>query len=163
MIIKPPSKMIYSNHTKFSIFLAGSIDMGSAVDWQKEVSDSLSGFDVDLFNPRRDDWNSSWKQSMENPFFVEQVTWEQHALEVADYRIFVMTKDSKSPITLLELGRYASLPGVICCEKGFYREANVEISAKLWGIPFYTSIDEMLLHTKMILTEKGLLRNVSYY
>lgn len=47
-----------------SLFLAGSIEMGVAVDWQTSLTKFLErpenrmGCDF-VFNPRRDDWDSS--------------------------------------------------------------------------------------------------------
>ncbi len=51
----------YTPGSKFTIFLAGAIDMGQAEDWQTKVSEAITQFDVLVLNPRRDDWDSSWK------------------------------------------------------------------------------------------------------
>src|SRR5687768_8359461 len=66
-----------------SVFLAGSIEMGAAEDWQTQFERSLSDLDVLIFNPRRDEWDSSWQQSIDNPLFREQVEWELDGLERA--------------------------------------------------------------------------------
>ena len=60
---------------KPSIFLAGSIEMGKAIDWQTKIQDIMKDENVTIFNPRRDDWDSSWEQKMENEKFREQVEW----------------------------------------------------------------------------------------
>ena len=109
-----------------------------------------------LLNPRRTDWDSTWKQDINNPQFREQVTWEQWAMDNADFRIFCMTSDSKSPITLLELGEHITEPGAVCCEEGFYRAANVEITCGLKGMPYFTSLNKLLPHLRTILDYKGL-------
>ncbi len=56
-VFKSPAKYIaYADYTK--IFLAGSIEMGKAVDWQTELTNKLADLDkVTILNPRRDDWN----------------------------------------------------------------------------------------------------------
>ena len=43
-----------------SIFLAESIEMNEAIDWQQEVIDKLSVIksEITIFNPRRKDWDS---------------------------------------------------------------------------------------------------------
>ena len=64
-----------------SVFLAGSIDMGSAEDWQAQFERFLSDLDVLILNPRRDEWDASWEQSITNPLFREQVEWELTGLE----------------------------------------------------------------------------------
>jgi hypothetical protein len=55
--------------SKINLFLAGSIDMGRAVDWQNEVINGLNGLTIDIYNPRRFDWDSTWVQSIDNPLF----------------------------------------------------------------------------------------------
>ncbi len=140
----------------FSIFLAGSIDMGSAKDWQSEVVDALKDYDVILTNPRRTDWDSSWEQSADDPKFREQVEWEQDNLDAADFRIFNFEKDSKSPITFEEMGANLDRPGVICCPDGFYRKGNVDIVAERAGMPVYESFDSMMEYIKDMLDEMGL-------
>ena len=53
-----------------SVFLAGSIEMGKAEDWQSETIKALSDLEnIEVFNPRRDDWDSSWKQEESNRQF----------------------------------------------------------------------------------------------
>ena len=69
-VIKPLNSVKTS---AFKIFLAGSIDMGKAEDWQTRVADLLKNKSVILFNPRRDDWDSSWEQDIENINFRNQV------------------------------------------------------------------------------------------
>lgn len=71
-----------------NIFLGGSIEMGNAIEWQKDVVDALSDLPVQLLNPRRDDWDSSWEQTIDNPEFKKQVEWELNSLELSDIIIF---------------------------------------------------------------------------
>ena len=56
-----------------SIFLAGSIEMGIAESWQEKVVQELKNEPVIILNPRRDDWDSSWEQKIDNLQFREQV------------------------------------------------------------------------------------------
>lgn len=61
-VIKPLKKVNKKNLDSFSIFLAGSIEMGKAEDWQSELTNWLESNcpkDVNLtvYNPRRDDWD----------------------------------------------------------------------------------------------------------
>ena len=72
MIIKSPNNINKRNFNKPSIFLAGNIEMGNAENWQEELTKYFER-DFNIFNPRRDDWDSSWKQSINNPQFYEQV------------------------------------------------------------------------------------------
>ena len=112
-----------------SVFLAGSIDQGAAVDWQKQVTNALKDADnLTILNPRRDDWDSTWTQDIENDQFREQVEWELEAQEKADLIIMFFDPEGKAPITLLELGLFARTGKlIVCCPKGYWRKGNVDI------------------------------------
>lgn len=128
-----------------AIFLAGSIEMGKAEDWQSKVTKALEDTEYTILNPRRDDWDSSWKQDISNPQFYEQVTWELEALDMADVIIMHFVPDTMSPISLLELGLHANSGKLlVSCPEGFWRRGNVEIVCETYGIPFFSSIDELI-------------------
>lgn len=151
--IKAPGK--YDAAGKYSIFLAGAIDQGKAEDWQKLVSEALSEFDIIILNPRRDDWDDSWEQSKDDPQFAQQVNWELSAQENADMVIFVFTKDSKAPITFLEMGLFArTKDSMVCAEEGFYRQGNLDIVCERYGIPVYHSLEGLLMDLKVVLRKK---------
>src|SRR5262249_52806894 len=59
-----------------AVFLAGSIEMGTASAWQDALTAALADRDLVILNPRRDAWDASWSQSIDNPMFREQVEWE---------------------------------------------------------------------------------------
>src|SRR3974390_885282 len=100
-VIKAPQKLEIDGP---AIFLAGSIEMGKAVDWQTLMTNKLYDFKATILNPRRDDWDSSWEQKIENPQFSEQVNWELDALDRADIIAMYFDPKTMSPISLLELG-----------------------------------------------------------
>ena len=127
------------------IFLAGSIEMGAADNWQAYVKEKLSTKDVILLNPRRDSWDSSWEQRMRNPKFAEQVNWELDALEACDAILMYFDPNTKSPISLLELGLFASFDKlIVCCPDGFWRKGNVEIVCDRYDVPMVETIDELV-------------------
>src|SRR5215510_12567556 len=64
-----------------AVFLAGSIDQGAADDWQARLTAALVDLDVVILNPRRDAWDASWRQSINEPRFREQVEWELDGLQ----------------------------------------------------------------------------------
>lgn len=86
MIIYPPNPI--PKHGK-AIFLAGSIEMGTAHNWQEYLIQNIDQRNLLIFNPRRKDWDNSWKEEIENLQFKEQVNWELTALERADLIIHV--------------------------------------------------------------------------
>lgn len=128
-----------------TVFLAGSIEMGKACDWQTVLKNKLTGVYVQLLNPRRDDWDNSWEQSIENEKFCEQVEWELGGIEDADLVIFYFDKQTQSPITLLELGIAAASKSnvVVCCPDGFWRKGNVDIVCHRYEITVLDTLDEL--------------------
>lgn len=137
---KAPQNFAKRNRERKSVFLAGSIEMGKAENWQEEATNTfnLSGWDV--LNPRRDDWDSSWAQDFENPQFYQQVNWELNALEHADLIVMYFDPNTKSPISLLELGLFARSNKLkVICPEGFWRKGNVDIVCNYYNIPLYDS------------------------
>lgn len=149
-VIKPNSK---KQVTKFrpTIFLAGSIEMGKAEDWQVRIEKALTELDVTVFNPRRDDWDSSWTQEQSNPEFNQQVNWELNRLDEADIIFMYFSPETKSPISLLELGIYGHKEMVVCCPPGFWRRGNIEIFCTRNNIPMFNTLEETIgaLFTKI--------------
>jgi len=128
-----------------SIFLAGSIEQDVAERWQDRVIEKLKDLPITILNPRRATWDSSWKQSIENPQFKAQVTWELDALEMADTILLYFDPNTKSPISLLELGLFAkSGKMMVCCPEGFWRKGNVDIVCERYGIPQFGSLEELI-------------------
>lgn len=142
-ILKAPEHIIDRDKSIESIFLAGSIEMDKAVNWQRFCEQEL-GDSYNVFNPRRENWNSDWKQEIGNPNFKEQVEWELDAIEEADLVILFFAKGTKSPISLLEFGLHAqSGKLMVVCEDGFWRKGNVDIVCKRYGIEQYDSLTEI--------------------
>ncbi|MCD6068599.1 MAG: hypothetical protein K0S33_3425 [Bacteroidetes bacterium] len=145
MVIKAPHNIPESTEKKH-VFLAGSIEMGKAENWQKTVEDAFaSREDVVLLNPRRVDWDSSWEQKKENVQFAEQVNWELNAMERADLIIMYFSPETKAPVTLLEFGLHArSGKLVVCCPEGFWRKGNVDIVCDKYGIEQIDSLTQII-------------------
>lgn len=146
-IIKSPSPITKDYEGSKKIFLAGSIEMGSAENWQREAENFFREYDqnITIFNPRRDDWDSSWAQDFQNPQFYQQVNWELTALDSADIIIMYFSPGTKSPISLLELGLYARTGKLkVCCPSGFWRKGNVDIVCEKYGIPNYGNFKKLL-------------------
>ena len=151
VVILPPKEFDVTG--KASVFLAGAIDMGAADDWQKEIGESLKDVDCTVLNPRRKDWDKTWKQEIENPKFREQVEWELRGLEQCSFIALCLTKDSKAPISLLELGLHVSEGKmIVCCPDGFYRKGNVDIVCAKYNVPVFNNFDEFkgAVHLRMI-------------
>ena len=143
-VFLPPNNIATRTRNKKSVFLAGSIEMGLAEDWQAYIGEWLIKKDFHVFNPRRKDWDSSWIQSYKNPHFAQQVRWELNALDKADYIIMYLDPNTKSPISLLEYGLLAHCGKmIVVCPEGFYRTGNVEVVADIFDIPLLGSIEDL--------------------
>lgn len=144
IIIKPPTVV-----PSKTLFLAGSIEMGAAINWQADVEKDLADVPVTILNPRRDNWDASWEQSTRNPQFVGQVSWELEGLEKADYVLFYFDPKTKSPVTLLELGLAISAKDPIghiwvVCPDGYWRKGNVDIVCNRYYVPRCQTLEQAI-------------------
>lgn len=140
----PPTPLPSTSELKNfpTVFLAGSIEQGKAEDWQSIVATELEG-QFHFFNPRRPSWDHTWKQSINNPKFKEQVVWELDGLELCDHILMVLKAGTQSPISLLELGLMAkSEKMIVVCEPDFWRKGNVEIVCDRFQIPLFETLQE---------------------
>lgn len=134
-IRKPPAPLIVSDEARV-LFLAGSIEMGTAIDWQASLAAELGDRDLVVLNPRRDEWDTSWRQSIDEPRFRGQVEWELDGLDRADVIAMWFAPDTRAPITLLELGLHARGGKlVVGCPDGYWRKGNVEVICARYSIP----------------------------
>ena len=151
-VVKPPSR---PHLEKPSVFFAGSIEQGKAIQWQRPFAATLQQLPVTVLNPRRDDWDPNWTQDISNPQFREQVEWEMDYLERADVIALFFQPGTVSPISLLELGLHASNPRlVVCCPKGFERRGNVQVVCHRYGIPLVETLQELEIIAKQRLMER---------
>jgi hypothetical protein len=143
-VFKPPVPL-QLDARRPSLFLAGSIDMGQAEDWQSHVVRALQDLDADVLNPRRDQWDASWRQSIDNPEFRNQVEWELTGLEQATLIACYFAPTTQAPITLLELGLCAaSGKVVVCCPQGYWRRGNVEVVCERYSIPLLSTLTQLV-------------------
>lgn len=145
--VRPPQRLPIHPDTPVA-FLAGSIEMGRAVDWQQSLGDAICRVlpEAVVCNPRRADWDSSWVQDISSPQFNGQVTWELDHLERADLAVFYFQPDTQSPISLMELGLRAGRPWgqtVVCCPPGFWRRGNVQIICARAGFPMVETLADL--------------------
>jgi hypothetical protein len=144
MIIYPPSPILVVQN---SAFLAGSIEQDKADDWQNYVIQRLDNKNITIFNPRRKEWDSSWKEDILNPNFYEQVSWELEAQEKAELIAMYFDPNTKSPISLLELGLFAhSGKLVVCCPHGFWKKGNVDVVCERYHIPQVENLNKLVAY-----------------
>lgn len=141
-IFTPPMNIALRDRRKATIFLAGTIDQGNSEDWQMKWSHILERR-YNVINPRRKNWNSELEQTIENPEFSQQVNWELNGLETSDMVLFYFLPNSKSPITLLELGlcTKSDIEILVYCPKEFYRHGNVSILCERYNLRLYDDLN----------------------
>jgi hypothetical protein len=152
--VLPPYSSV--NTDRIKVFLAGTIDMGNSLDWQKKFVDDNQDLDITIFNPRRKDWDSSWVQDKNNPKFKEQVSWELSSLENCDIAIFHFEPNSVSMISLMELGKFSGPDRhvFVHCPDGYMRKGNVDIFCERYNITMFDSVEEMYPVVKYIAQQK---------
>jgi len=142
-IYKAPEEILLQIDLK-TVFLAGSIEMDKAVNWQKKCEELLQDQFV-IFNPRREEWDSSWSQTIENDNFREQVNWELAALEKADVIIMYFAENTMSPISLLEFGLYAQSNKMkVVVDENFWRKGNIDIVCERYSIEQFKTLEELI-------------------
>ena len=136
---------------QLSIFLAGTIDMGSSRDWQQEFIQQLIKASqnvkeqtgtIAVFNPRRPP-----EYGVSNPNFDlrDQIRWELEHLEKANTIIMYIIGSSKSPVSLIELGLFArSKKLTVICEPDYFRYTNVEETCKFYNVDFYNDYNKFI-------------------
>jgi hypothetical protein len=123
-----------------SIFLAGSIESGYAVNWQLDFIEKTIKEESNfiIFNPRRVEWSMSANLEF-------QIKWELEALEQADHIIMYFCPDTLSMISLMEFGLYARSGKMkVICPNSYSRSTNVRITAKRYNVPLFESLDEYI-------------------
>ncbi len=167
MTIKVRTPKTHPAESKVRIFLAGSIENGVAENWQERVIDELhnqfehaDGCEIIVNNPRHDDWDSSIDPSIEHPELVKQINWELDELDKADIIVMYFDPNTKSPISLLELGLFKDKNIFVYCDPEFWRSVNVAVTCERFGIPLYSDdVNELMKDVSMnisyVLEQRG--------
>ncbi|KAK7183820.1 hypothetical protein PSPO01_10156 [Paraphaeosphaeria sporulosa] len=139
----PPA---YPTLTKPSLILFGTIEASPTSNWATDLADHVSDLPIQILNPRRDDWDSSWVELPSCAPWKEQVDWEMHHPAKVSLIVVCFKAGSLCPISLMELGMYAALYGekmVVCCEEGFWKRGNVELVCKKFGVEVVRTVGHL--------------------
>lgn len=124
----------YKDHgCAISLFLAGSIALNTANDWQDELIKLLEPSSVAILNPR----SQHWVEPETADEFGDLVTWDWDAMMFADFVVVYFDGNTKSPIALLELGMLAiAKPNkvVVVCPDDFWRSKHVTVLCDRYDI-----------------------------
>ncbi|RPD64191.1 hypothetical protein L227DRAFT_571762 [Lentinus tigrinus ALCF2SS1-6] len=128
-----------------SVFLSGSLEPGGGERWHLEMIRRLNHLPVTIFDPWRDDWDSSWVERKSDERFATQTRWELANLRRADVVVVYLAPGSEAVVSLLEFGLSAKEKKVVvCCPDGFYRKGNVEIVCEEQHIPIVHDFDDLV-------------------
>jgi len=152
-------------YQKFNVFTAGSIEMGDAIDWQPLMAARLSHLPITVCNPRRPkpyNWNPALANVPDDTDakltpLQAQIDWELDALEQATVICFFFDVWTKSPVSLLELGLWASSKKlVVCCGQSYHKSGNVKRTCERYNIPFVETFEQLVGKVEDKLAEKGM-------
>ena len=134
-----------------NIFLGGTIDNGDSFDWNSELIKELNEVDtthpIMIYNPRRIEWN----KDADKDELRKQIDWELYHLERADIIVMNILPNSKSPISLMELGLFAKEKKMIVfCGEKFYRYENVRMTCERYGVPFFNTNDMSTIKNEIV-------------
>lgn len=139
LVIKPDSKY-------FKVFLAGSIEQGKAEEWQDKIVKPFECTNIMFFNPRNDNWLYKDKDSES-----KQIRWELDHLEKADLIAMYLDPNTKSCISLLELGLYVNSGKlIVACPNSFWRYQNVYETCTRYKVELLNNLDELSLRISNI-------------
>lgn len=131
------------------LFLAGAIDQDRAVRWQDEAIDLCREIPGSILNPRRQNWDPKWNQSLKNPHFATQVAWELDGLEHADLIICWLPATAQARISLLEIGLHARHGRLLIgCAIGFHSRGNILAVGQRFGIPVVDTLPDLVAAAK---------------
>ncbi|KAG9234363.1 hypothetical protein BJ875DRAFT_484282 [Amylocarpus encephaloides] len=130
-------------HGTKSVFLAGTTTAVEEVDWRERLAASLAEHPITIFNPRRADWDHTWREDIAFAPYREQVLWELDKQAEADLVVIYFHPATMAPVGLLEFGLLAQIPGkvVAVAPVGYSKRGNVQIVCQKFGIEFRDGID----------------------
>lgn len=155
-VFTPPHQWDNSTYTidgilPVNIFLGGTIDNGDSFNHQdaliSELKKSETKHPLCIYNPRRAEWPSS----DDHDEIDKQIKWELSHLERADLIVMNILGNSKSPISLMEIGLFARENKLLVfCPKDFYRYDNVRVVCGSYGIPLFETNDVTFIKNRVL-------------
>ena len=131
------------------LFLAGAIDQDRAERWQDLVIADCREVAGTILNPRRDGWDPTWNQSLDNPHFAGQVAWELEGLEQADVIICWLPATAQARISLMKIGLHARGGRLLIgCATGFHSRGNVLAVGQRFGVPVLDTLPDLVVAAK---------------
>ena len=133
-----------------SVFLSGSLELGGGPRWHLKMIRCLQPLPITIFDPWRDDWDSSWDNRKSDERFATQTRWELANLRRADVVAVYFAPGSDAMVSLLEFGLCAAGAKsiVVCCPDGYNWKGKVEIVCEEQGILLVETFHEFVQAVK---------------
>ncbi|KAH6950394.1 hypothetical protein BKA56DRAFT_535119, partial [Ilyonectria sp. MPI-CAGE-AT-0026] len=129
---------------RLSIFLAGNTSATAEPSWRQTLIDGLSSHAVTIFDPTRDDWDSTWKEDASDTRWAEQIRWELDMQDTADIIVILFNGVTLAPISLAELGMsIKSGRTIVCALDGYAKKGYVEEVCRKYDGTFVRSEEEL--------------------
>ena len=153
-VIKAPQPLNPSIE-QFVVFLAGSTSSAMKLNWHELIETAFKDSNkICLLNPKRPDWDSSWKENINDKNFHDQISWELNGLEKANLIVLYFSPDSQSPISLLEFGLFAKRGKLLVfCPEGYWKKGNVDVVCQHYNIKQVNSFESIINYIKQQLNE----------
>ncbi|KAH0489663.1 hypothetical protein TgHK011_010081 [Trichoderma gracile] len=143
-VVLAPGRPAPDSASRKAIFLAGTTSPTGELDWRRTLTEALSRFPITIFNPKRDDWDSTWREDFSDDRWAEQVQWELEMQDRADIVVVFFHGVSPAPISLLELGLCVrSGKAIVCALGGYSKRGNVEAVCRRYGAKLVKSEDDL--------------------
>jgi hypothetical protein len=145
--LTPPS--LAKDSSRISVFLARSLELDNISDF----TFSISHLPIIIFDPCRNDWDTSWR-SINDVEFARQAEWEIAQLEKANVIILFFHPGTMYGSKLLELGLYIKDRKIITyCPQTYSMRGYVEFMCRRHKIPLLETKDELKKYTIKYLEE----------
>jgi len=134
------------NQTR-TLFLSGSIDRDTAVDWRLRLTTQVLDLPVTVINPHRSDWDSTWREEPDFPQFREQTQWELSMLAKADIAAIYFAPGTPAAVTLFELGsclQKGSEGVVVFCPDSYWKRGNVQLICEAYNLVCCKTFEEFV-------------------
>ncbi|KAF5136324.1 hypothetical protein E5D57_000084 [Metarhizium anisopliae] len=125
--------------------MACCVFLGTCTTPAVDTFDVRVHLDVPILNPNRPDWDSTWREDINFGPYREQVLWELDKQVAADLVVVYLHPATLAPISLLEFGLSAQVPGkvIAIAPEGYSKWANVQIVCQKFGIDFLDTMDQV--------------------
>lgn len=143
-VFRAPGRPAPDLISRKAIFLAGTTSPTGEPDWRQTLTRALLNLPITIYNPKRDDWDSTWREDFSDDRWAEQVQWELEMQDKADVVVVFFHGVSPAPISLLELGLCVrSGRAIVCSLEGYSKRGNVEAVCRRYGARLVYSEDDL--------------------